>query len=123
LRYQTDYLLRLIEELSGLIRQALEKLGVKDAGAPSELAGQAIGLALDMDPHLAAGLSPESLVSLLRLGDLDDRVVALVQQAIEVEATALEDRGDAVAAGFRREQAGAIRSLLEAKAGRPGSAS
>jgi len=93
----------------------LEKLGIKNSEESCEVAGQAIGLALDMDPTLASGLSPQSLVSLLRLSSLDDRVIALVQQAIQVEATALENRGDVAAAGFRHEQANAVRSLLEAK--------
>ena len=116
MRYQTDYVLRLIEQLGGLIREALEKLGMKDAEEPCQLAGEAIGLALDMDPVLAADLSPQSLLSLLRLGSLDDRVITLVQQAIEVEAAALGNRGDVIAAGFRREQADAVRSLLHGNA-------
>jgi hypothetical protein len=107
--------LRLIEQLGGLIRQALEKLGIKDAEEPRQLAGQAIGLALAMDPTLASGLSPQSLVSLFKLSSLDDRVIELVLQAIEVEATALESRDDVIAAGFRHEQANAVRLLLEAK--------
>ena len=96
-----------------MIRGALEKLGAKNTEEPCKLAGEAIGMALDMDPLLAAGLSPQSLVSMLRLGNLDERVVTLVQQAIEVEAAALEGRGDMIAAGFRHEQANAVRSLLE----------
>jgi len=116
LQYQTDYILRLIEQLGGLIRGALEKLGVKDAEEPCELAGKAIGLALGMDPVLAAGLAPHSLVAMLRLGSLDDRVLTLVQEAIEVEAATLESRGDVIAAGLRREQADAVRSLLSGEA-------
>lgn len=72
LQYRTDYVLRLIEELGGLIRLALEKVG---AGSISEKRD-------------------------------------LVGQAIEIDATALEESGDPVAAAFRREQAGAVRSLL-----------
>ena len=105
-------MLRLIEELGGLIRLALEKIGAKDIEEPRGLAGQAIGLALNMDPDMASGLSPQTLVSLLRLGSVDDRVISLVGQAIEVEAAALEEGGDPGAAAFRREQAGAVRSLL-----------
>ena len=116
MRYQTDYILRLIEQLGGMMREALERLGMKDAEEPCELAGEAIGLALGMDPILAAGLAPQSLVSMLRLGNLDDRVVTLVQEAIEIEATALDSRGDKIAAAFRREQADALRSLLRGEA-------
>jgi hypothetical protein len=111
LRLETDYVLRLIEELAAAIRAALEKAGLKDAEEPDDLAGQAIGLALSMDPALASSLSPQSLVALLTLGDVDDRVVALVLQAIEIEAAALQHRGHLSAAQFRREQAAAIRPL------------
>ena len=45
-----------------------------------------------MDPGLASRLSPESLVSLLELGGLDDRVIELVAQAIELELEALAGR-------------------------------
>ncbi len=113
--YQTDYVLRLIEQLSAMVRLALERLGAKDPEAHCRLAGQAIGTALTMDPDLASSLAPQSLASLLKLGDLDDRVVELVAQAIEVEATALENRGDVVLSEFRHEQANAVRSLLRGK--------
>jgi hypothetical protein len=107
--------LRLIEQLGAMIRLALEKLGAKDPDEPCRLAGQAIGTALTMDPALASSLAPQSLVALLQLGDLDYRVVELVAQAIEVEATALENQGDVVGSEFRYQQASAVRSLLEAK--------
>lgn len=99
--------------MGGIIRLALEKIGAKSVEEPRGLAGQAIGLALNMDPDTASGLSPQTLVSLFGLSNVDDRVVALVGQAIELEAAALEDRGDVAAAGFRRHQAEAVRSLLE----------
>jgi hypothetical protein len=114
LPYQTDYVLRLIEQLGAMIRKALEKLGAKDPEEPCRLAGQAIGAALAMDPALASSLSPQSLVSLLELSEADSRVIELVAQAIEVEATELENRGDVVASEFRHQQANAVRSLLRA---------
>ncbi len=99
--------------MGALISLALQKIGAKSVEEPRGLAGQAIGLALNMDPDMASGLSPQTLVSLFGLSNADDRVIALVGQAIEIEAAALEDRGDVVAAGFRRQQAEAVRSLLE----------
>ncbi len=115
MRYQTDYVLRLIEELGGVIRAALEKLGLKDAEHPVELAGQVIGLVLGMDQDLASQLSPRSLASLLELSSPDDRVIELLAQAIELEAEALEASDQMIAASFRHEQATAVRSLLGAK--------
>jgi len=119
--YQSDYVLRLIDQMGGLIRRAMEKLGRGDAAEADELAGQAIGLALGMDPALASRLSPQSLVSLLELGSLDNNVVELVAQAIELEVEVLQTGGDTIAAGVRRDQAGAVRSLLASKATRPSS--
>lgn len=98
--------------MAALVRRALEKSGIKDAEEPHEVADQAIGLALDMDPGLASRLSPESLVSLLELGSLDDRVIELVAQAIELELGALQAGGDTISAEFRRSQAAVVRSLI-----------
>ena len=110
--YQSDYVLRLIEQLGGLMRLAMEKLGAKDPEERCDIAGQAIGLALGMDPALASQLSPRSLASLLKLSTLDDQVLGLVAQALELEAGTHETRGDMVTAGFRREQASAVRSSV-----------
>jgi hypothetical protein len=110
---ETDYVLRLIEQLAALVRRAMEKLALRQAEEPYEVAGEAIGLALTMEPTLASGLSPQTLVSLFELGNLDHRVIELAAQAIELEATALEERHQLGAAGFRRAQAEALRSLLE----------
>lgn len=104
--------------MAGLIRRAVEKSGIKDAEEPSEVADQAIGLALDMDPGLASRLSPESLVSLLELGSLDDRVIELVAQAIELELETLQADGDTISAELRRSQATAVRSLIALRASR-----
>jgi hypothetical protein len=113
-RYQTDYVLRLIEELGAMVRVALEKLGLKQPEEPHDLAATAIGLALSLDPAYASSLSPQSLRSLFQLGGVDDRIVSLVKQAIEVEASSLERQGDVETARFRYEQAHALQSLLEA---------
>lgn len=113
MQYETDYIMRLVEQLGSMIRKTLERLGLRHAEEPVTLASEAIGLALDMDPETASELAPQSLVSLLELRGLDRRVVELVHQAIEVEAVALEDRGEVVAAMFRREQAEAVQSLLD----------
>jgi hypothetical protein len=110
---QQDYVLRLIEQLGAMIRQALARLRDKGPEARPELAGQAIGLALAMDPATASNLTPESLAALLQLGEVDARVLALLQQALDIEATAYDDRGDVATAMLRRDQAEAIRSLLE----------
>ncbi len=112
---QQDYILRLIEQLGALIREALGKLKGKDPEVRPELAGEALGLALSMDPSTASSLTPATLTALLTLGEVDARVMALLQQALELEATALEDQGDLTTAMLRRDQSEAVRSLLDTR--------
>ncbi len=111
MRYQTDYILRLIEQLRGLVHGALERLGAKEGEESFDLAGQAIGLVLDMDADVASRLAPQSLMSLFRLSNLDDHIIELVGQAIEIEAAALEGH-DLPTAALRHQQAEGLRSLL-----------
>ena len=102
--------------MAELVRRAAEKAGLKTTGEPSEVADQAIGLALDMDPGLASRLSPESLVSLLELGGVDDRVIGLVAQAIELELEASRPaatRSRLNSGALRRT---AVRSLIALRA-------
>ncbi len=112
MHYENDYVMRLIEQMGGMIRRALERLRLGADEEPYELTEAAIGLALDMDPATVLRMSPQSLVSLIEIGNLDDRVVALIAEAIEVEAEAYQADGDLVVAGVRREQAAAVRSML-----------
>jgi len=124
---QQDYIIRLIEQLGALIRQTLGKSRSHEREKRPELAGEAIGLALSMDPAVAADLTPASLVALLTLGDVDSRVMALLQQALNIEATDLEDHGDLTTAMLRRDQCEAIRALLDSRGeavsgGAPGAA-
>jgi hypothetical protein len=113
---QQDYVLRLIEQLAAMIRAAVSKRGDKGSEERPEVAGEAIGLALSMDSSTAANLTPMSLTALLQLGEVDTRVMALLQQALDIEATAYEDSGDYATVMLRRDQAEAIRLFLETKA-------
>lgn len=113
MQYQSDYVLRLIEQMGALIRRALERVGGAETGEPYEDLQAAIGLALDMEPHLASRLSPQSLVALLEIETPDDRVVGLVADAFDASADLLESRGELVEGMLKREQAAAVRSLLD----------
>jgi hypothetical protein len=114
MQYQTDYVLRLIEQMGGLVRAAFERVrgGAGDAES-YEMAQQAIGLALDVDPELVVRLSPSSLAGLVEMSNLDDRVVELIAEALTVEVEALEGQGEIIRAGIRREQAVAVLGLLD----------
>lgn len=113
MQYQSDYVLRLIEQMGALIRRALEHYGEADPGEPFELAQQVIGLALEMDPDVVGRLSPDSLKSLIDLQSFDDRVLVLVAEALDIEADALEGVGEVLNGALRREQSSAVRSLMD----------
>lgn len=113
MQYQSDYVLRLIEQMGSLIRRAMERLGVGESEQTYDLTTEAIGLALDIDPGVAGRLSPATLVSLLELNNADDRVISLVAEALDLEATALESAGEVLEAGIRRDQAAAVRGMRD----------
>ncbi len=113
-QYQSDYILRLIEQMGSLIRSALARIGVGGGDAESlEEVERAVGLALELEPEVARRLSPDSLASLIEIGMTDDRVLELVVQALEVEAEILERNGEIIDARLRRAQADAVRALLD----------
>lgn len=113
MQYQSDYVMRLIEQMGGMVRRALEMVRLGNDDEPYELAEDAIGLALDLEPDVASRLSPQSMASLLEMRNLDDRVIGLVAEALELQHEVLERNGNMIAAGVRREQAEAVRSLLD----------
>lgn len=113
MQYQSDYVLRLVEQMGGLLRRAVVMLREGDGQTPYELSEEAIGLALDIDPSLVTRLAPQSLSSLIEMNNLDDRVIQLVGEALSVQADALERAGEIVGARVRREQAAAVLRLLD----------
>ena len=110
--YQSDYVLRLIEQLSDVIRGAKERLGVGRPAEPEEVTGEAISLVLGMDPLIAPRLTPQTLAAMLQLGDVNRDVLPLLAEAIELEVQALDAGGRTAEAGTRRAQAAAVRSLI-----------
>jgi hypothetical protein len=113
MQYQSDYVLRLIEQMGGLVRKAVEMLRLGSDAEPYQLAEDAIALALDIDPRLAARLAPQSLAAMIEINNLDDRVIELVGEALTVQADALERAGELVESSVRRQQAAAALSLLD----------
>jgi hypothetical protein len=115
--YQADYVLRLIQQLSGLIRGAKQRLDARRSAESEEVegqevAGEAIGLVLGMDPLVASRLTPPTLAAMLQLGEVHQDVLPLLAEAIEVDAQSLEAGGRPAAAVARRAQADAVRSLM-----------
>jgi hypothetical protein len=113
MHYESDYVLRLIEQMGGLVRRAVEQLRVGGEQESFELADQAIGLALEIEPEVVHRLSPQSLVALLELNNLDDRVIRLVGEALLLQAGALEQSGEIVQGSVRRQQSRAVLDMLD----------
>ena len=111
--YQADYVMRLIEQLSGVIRAMKDRLsGGKPHAAEKtdEAATQAISLVLDVDPLVASRLSPDTLAMMLRLGDVHPDVLPLLAEALELDVQALLAEGRTAEAEARRAQAAAVSS-------------
>lgn len=113
MQYQNDYVLRLIEQMGDLVRRALEMARFGSDAEPYELSQEALGLALDLEPEVAGRLAPQTLSALLEIRNVDDRIIELVAEAFELQGDVLERSGELVRAGVRREQARAVRSLLD----------
>lgn len=114
MQYQNDYILRIIEQMGAAIREAFRRF--RDGGsveAPLELTNEAIGLVVDMDPHLFLRLAPPSMVSFLEISGFDDRLVGKLAEALELQAEILLSEGQLIEAGVRREQAAAVRASLD----------
>jgi len=113
-QYQTDYVLRIIEQMGAALRRAFERYreGTDDAEALG-ITAEAIGLVVDMDPQLFLRLSPQSMVSFVEISGFDDRLVAKLAEALHLEADILESEGNLVGAAVRREQAAALLGAMD----------
>ena len=114
LQYQSDYVLRIIEQVGVALRQAFERYrDGEQADEPLEMTSAAIGLVVDMDPRLFVRLSPQSMVSFVEVSGFDDRLVGRLVEALTLEADILEGEGDLVEAGVRRDQAAALTDAID----------
>ena len=112
--YQSDYLLRVIEQAGAAIREAFKRFREgAESDEPLELTEQAVGLVVDMDPKLFLRFSPQSMVSFLEISQFDDRLVTKLSEALELQGEILEARGALVEAGVRREQAAALLAAID----------
>jgi hypothetical protein len=114
LQYQSDYVLRIIEQMGAALREAF--LRFRSGAEPEEplaLTEAAIGLVVDMDPKLFLRLSPQSMVAFMEISDFDDRLVCKLVEALELEADILDTEGNIVESGVRREQAKALAEAID----------
>jgi hypothetical protein len=105
--FLNDYLMRIILQFVTALQKALREQNM----TPEEKAGtleQAVGDAVNIDPRLLFSMDPESLVSMLQLGDFDEEMGGYVLRSMYFEADILDDAGHVQRADLRRAQADAI---------------
>ena len=102
-----DYLMRMIMEMIMGIRR-IWTLPERERRGMAEDIEQAVGDAVNIDPELFFSLEPDSTVTMLEMGDVDESVAEYVVHAIFLEATMLESEGKLQKARLRREQGAAI---------------
>jgi hypothetical protein len=98
--YETDYILRIIQQMGAILRRMIEELRGEHPGEVFETSREALQLLLGLPPSLADSLTTEGIVALLSPGGMFD-----------------PERGRLVAEVFvRRAQAGALAGLAESVA-------
>jgi hypothetical protein len=115
--YESDYILRIIAQLGGLLRRAIAELR-NDPAEALRLAEEAVRTSSDAGLTLIDALSAEGLVAYLSAGgDLDVARAVVLGRALQARAGALEAGGDAVRAAQEREKADAL--LAAARSAHP----
>ncbi|MGV8082382.1 MAG: hypothetical protein AB2L09_01940 [Coriobacteriia bacterium] len=109
MEYQSDYILRIIEQMGAAIRAAFRRYREGgSAGESIDMVHEAIGQIVDMDPAVFLRLAPQSMVSFLELSNLDRRVTCKLAEALLLEADLLESDGAIAEGAVRRAQASAV---------------
>jgi hypothetical protein len=105
--FESDYIMRMILQLVRVLRRSLARQFPSREAEIKDIEGS-IAEAVDLDPRLMFTLSPESLVSVLELGNFDTQLAGYVVRSIYYESDLLERDGQAAKAQLRRQQADAI---------------
>ncbi|HBT95643.1 MAG TPA: hypothetical protein DEB24_05975 [Coriobacteriia bacterium] len=105
--FQNDYLMRIIMQFVQALQRALRNRQASPTERAADLE-QVIGDAVNIDPRLLLSTDPESVVSLLQLGDFDEQIGEYVLRSLYMEANLLDEAGQGELADLRRAQAGAI---------------
>lgn len=106
---QRDYLMRLIIQFATALRDALGKRDEHHDAAASRLRLEAaIGDAVDMDADVLLSLTPDSVSTMLMVGDLDGSVAEYIVHALMLDSAYLAEDGYDELATLRRQQAEAV---------------
>lgn len=102
-----DYLLEMVARF---VEALVEGVGRQREGRGEEALGSyegVVGGVLDMDAGVALSLAPSSLVTMLQLSSVDERLAQLAAWAMGAAADVYEDEGSPLA-DVRRRQARAV---------------
>jgi hypothetical protein len=105
--FQNDYLMRIIMQFVQALQRALRDHESRPEERAADLE-QVIGDAINIDPRLLLSMDPESVVSMLLIGDFDEQVGEYVLRSLYMEANLLDEAGQKEIADLRRAQADAI---------------
>lgn len=107
--YQTDWLLRQIEQMGDVLRRLIAALREHRPEDAVQLSREAVGELLDTDPDLIDSLSADGLLALLSAGGaLDTFRAHMLAELMVARADAFEMQGAAEGAAHDRDRARAL---------------
>jgi hypothetical protein len=113
--FQSDYILRMIEQMGAMLRRILDSLRDHKPAEALEHSEEAVGLVLDVDPDTALSLTGDGLLMLMGGGgDVDPTQALLLGQVLALRAEACVQQGDDAQASREAERA---RIVLEVALG------
>lgn len=112
--YLTDMIMRFAQTLTCGLEKSLT--GAINGAAAQDGCEQVVGEVLDMDAQTALALSPASLVTMMQISAVDDRLAVYVAYCLERLAGLAEGADDALAS-VRRDQAQAVAAAYGIAAG------
>ncbi len=104
---KNDYIMRMIMDLVMTIRKVLNMPDLDKDDAMDDIE-ESVSRAVNIERGLLFSLEPESMISMLEIGDFDAGLAAYVSKALFIEVKMLEAEGRIATADLRRSQAVAI---------------
>lgn len=112
--YETDYILRIIQQMGAILRRMMEELRGEHPGEVYETSREALQLLLGLPPVLADSLTADGLVALLSPGGMFDPERGRLAAEIFVRrAQAGVLAGDELSAATDRAKASRLIELTE----------
>jgi hypothetical protein len=106
--FTNDYLMRMILRLVQAMTRSLNINDETDRKLAIESLENSVADSVNIDPDLLYNLMPDSMVSMLNLGDFDERLGGYVVRSLYRIAELYDEQGSGATAELRRSQADAI---------------